>query len=147
MNSERYGIKIWSVRTLLENQDKLTYHVPEYQRAYEWKEDQVDELWNDITNAINEKAEDYLMGAVILRKMSGYPKKRDIVDGQQRITTLTSLLGVIRNNYEDIGEKALADDIQKLIIKGKSGNFSYTLELSISDRTNQQYLKDIIDTP
>ena len=139
MTSDRYGVNVWTVKTLLDHQDDLTFHVPEYQRAYEWREEQVDALWSDITDAIDEKAEGYLMGAIILRKMQGYPKRRDIVDGQQRLATLTSLLSVLRDNYHEMGEAAEEDDIQRLIMKGKDEKYC-TLELSISDRDNQNYL-------
>ncbi len=76
---------------------KLNLQIPEYQRPYRWQERNVEQLLNDThTNMSNNKAV-YLIGSVILHKEG---KVYNIVDGQQRVTTISLLLKYLENtNY------------------------------------------------
>jgi len=60
-------------------------HIPEYQRPYRWTFKNVEQLLTDINNARANGKQDYLIGSVIIHKKDSV---LDIVDGQQRITTL-----------------------------------------------------------
>ena len=60
-------------------------HIPEYQRPYRWNIKNVEQLLADINNARVNGKQDYLIGSVIIHKKNNI---LDIVDGQQRITTL-----------------------------------------------------------
>lgn len=60
-------------------------HIPEYQRPYRWTFKNVEQLLTDINNARANGKQDYLIGSVIIHKKDNV---LDIVDGQQRITTL-----------------------------------------------------------
>lgn len=60
-------------------------HIPEYQRPYRWTFKNVEQLLTDINNAWANGKQDYLIGSVIVHKKDSV---FDIVDGQQRITTL-----------------------------------------------------------
>lgn len=62
------------------------YRVPLFQRNYSWTEDNWDDLWLDITNA-KQSNEIHYMGSIILMKRGG--KNYDVIDGQQRITSLS----------------------------------------------------------
>lgn len=82
------------------------YAVPDYQREYKWEEEQVDELWGDIMwdyeNNHGEEPGEYLLGTVVVAKQDNKPYY--MVDGQQRIVTLTLLFCAIRDsiiNYND----------------------------------------------
>lgn len=61
-------------------------HIPEYQRPYRWTTKNVEQLFADINNARANGKQDYLIGSVIIHKKED--NTLDIVDGQQRITTL-----------------------------------------------------------
>ena len=66
--------------------------IPDYQRAYEWKSYHVKNLLND-TYYVDKKNKSYLVGTIILHKNETDNKiKYDIVDGQQRLITLSILL-------------------------------------------------------
>lgn len=72
------------------------FKVPDYQRPYSWGIDQVSDLLDDICTAFPYGTNDgpsYFLGSVILIKQNN--KLFDIVDGQQRITTLTLILSAI----------------------------------------------------
>ena len=74
------------------------FHIPDYQRPYAWTREQASELFDDISGfmdaeGVNEK---YFLGSIVLVKKDDDPKA-DVVDGQQRLTTLTLLLAAIAN--------------------------------------------------
>ena len=63
--------------------------MPPYQRDYSWKEEHWEDLWEDLMT-IEESREDHYMGAVVLE--SGERKQFRVIDGQQRIATLSILI-------------------------------------------------------
>jgi uncharacterized protein with ParB-like and HNH nuclease domain len=88
------------------------YQIPRFQRPYSWEKDNVVEFWTDITN----KADDeYFIGSMVVFK-----KKQSlfgIVDGQQRLTSLTLILSAIRDHLNELDNEELAKGIQRLIMK------------------------------
>lgn len=65
----------------------LTYRVPRFQRDYSWGETEWDDLWQDILGTVKEGGEPaHYMGYLVLQ--SSDDKVFDIIDGQQRLTTL-----------------------------------------------------------
>lgn len=74
------------------NSSGLRYIIPNYQRPYEWDEQQIQQLIDDIVNAKQEHCSAYFLGTIVL---GNYNKDNDIieiVDGQQRLTTLLYIL-------------------------------------------------------
>ncbi|MDE2848803.1 MAG: DUF262 domain-containing protein [Gemmatimonadota bacterium] len=69
----------------------LSYHVPTFQRDYSWDTDEWDDLWQDIVGLFGEAAEPaHYMGYLVLQSADN--KEFDIIDGQQRMTTLSLLM-------------------------------------------------------
>ena len=76
--------------------DSYFFEIPFYQRPYAWEEEQVSELLDDLLNGMERGSEDpYFLGSVVLIKDENSPRSQ-VVDGQQRLTTLTILLCVLR---------------------------------------------------
>ena len=72
------------------------FQIPVYQRPYAWDLEQVSELFDDLVAAMGgSENEPYFLGSVVLIKHGDDPTS-DVVDGQQRLTTLTMLLCVLR---------------------------------------------------
>jgi len=72
------------------------YIIPDYQRPYSWENEQIEQLWDDIVSAMEDGEETYFLGPIILIKTNeGF----EVVDGQQRLTTLTILFCVLRDLY------------------------------------------------
>ncbi len=80
------------------------YKIPRYQRPYRWVNEQVDKLWDDLYESYKEEIENYFLGSIILAKNSNQSSYWDVVDGQQRLTTLTILMCVIRDLFPDINK-------------------------------------------
>ena len=76
------------------------FNIPNYQRPYVWGEDNINELLDDITYAFENNSEDkYFLGSLVLQKKGN--NEYDILDGQQRLTTLSLLLATIRDSIKD----------------------------------------------
>ncbi|EZH65920.1 hypothetical protein DH09_13915 [Bacillaceae bacterium JMAK1] len=84
--------QIVSIQELLH----LNLRIPEYQRSYKWKVPTANMLLDDILHAFKNHISEYRIGTVILHKDSN--NTYNIVDGQQRLTTLTILLNTLSNN-------------------------------------------------
>jgi uncharacterized protein with ParB-like and HNH nuclease domain len=103
---------------------KRKYVVPRFQRAYSWSKEQVKELWDDIIANIQINSEEdisheeYFIGALVL---VGDDKSNvlQIVDGQQRLTTITILLSVLCERFKELNKRNLADAIFKNYIEGQ----------------------------
>jgi len=102
--------------------DTYEFRVPDYQRPYAWTTDQATDLLNDLLDAMkdhhtNGSGDDdfYFLGSIVLIKNDRAPSA-DVVDGQQRLTTLTILLAVLR----DLLPKHADDITEFLYKKGKS---------------------------
>lgn len=77
------------------------FHIPDYQRPYAWEEEQALQLLDDLTDALERgDGEPYFLGAVVLVKEKDDPHS-EVIDGQQRLTTLTLLLAVLRDHTGD----------------------------------------------
>ena len=82
-----------TLRQLLGN--GLTYEIPKFQRDYSWTSEQWDDLWQDIQAVINGEEPGHYLGYLVLQSKDD--KHYKVIDGQQRITTISILiLGVIR---------------------------------------------------
>lgn len=100
-----------SIRELFGNTDAL-YKIPQYQRPYKWEDEQVEKLWDDIYDAFENNEDNYFLGSVITAKPRDNEKSAyvDVVDGQQRLTTLMILFCVIRDLYPEINKDKSTDN-------------------------------------
>lgn len=95
--------------------DDYVFSVPGYQRPYSWGTEQARELLDDLVSYMRSNGGDlddmapYFLGSIVLIKEEGNASAK-VVDGQQRLTTLTLLLSAIRASVESA-------DIQKSITR------------------------------
>ena len=82
------------------------FEIPGYQRPYAWTVEQAGELFDDLWGFVTDRTDQvddmppYFLGSIVLIKESEKPDCQ-VVDGQQRLTTLTILLSVIRSFLDD----------------------------------------------
>lgn len=90
------------------------YVIPPYQRPYAWTDEETDTLFSDLYDFyISENAEEnYFLGSIVLIKEDDKPHA-EVIDGQQRLTTLTILLAVLTSRLS--GEDR--DDFRNYIIE------------------------------
>ena len=88
------------------------YQIPRFQRPYSWNNENITEFWKDVSSDENQE---YFIGSMVVykRKQSYF----GVIDGQQRLTTITLLLCGIRDYFSSLDEEKMAIGIQQLIEK------------------------------
>ena len=124
-----------SIRQIFGDADSY-YQVPDYQRPYRWGTEEVEALWDDIYTAMEDKKDTYFLGAVILTRSGS--DRFEVVDGQQRLTTLTILLCVMRDLYFK-NEKLIQDSIKSLV------NDKYRLHLVTQSKYQNKFEKEVLE--
>lgn len=91
----------------------LTYRVPRFQRDYSWGSDEWDDLWQDIVGLFEEDGEPaHYLGYLVLQSPDS--KQFDIIDGQQRMTTLSVMILAGLSHLQDLVNAGLdADNNQR----------------------------------
>ncbi|WRC01232.1 DUF262 and DUF1524 domain-containing protein [Helicobacter pylori] len=131
-----------------ENQNNQ-FVIPIYQRLYSWKKEQCEQLWDDIIKiGGNDKMNGHFIGS-ILYVLDGNTHSNNpllIIDGQQRLTTITLLFIALRNHLSDevkILEKFSREKIESYLINSnKDGDKKFRLILSESDKDTLLFLID-----
>lgn len=121
------------------------FEIPDYQRPYAWRTEQATELFDDLYSAMQDARDSgassqYFLGSIVLIKNDRDPKS-SVVDGQQRLSTLTMLFAVLRTVMPDA-----ADDITDFLYKkgkvslGEKNEYRLTAREEDADffRTNIQ---------
>jgi uncharacterized protein with ParB-like and HNH nuclease domain len=125
-----------TVRELLSG---IKYSIDYYQREYKWNTKQVQELIEDLTGRFNEDHDDsyereavasyghYFLGSIVISAKNGH---KFIIDGQQRLTTLTLLLIFMHNVQR---ERETQVNVKDLIFSEKFGKKSFNLDVPERD--------------
>ncbi len=128
------------------------YSIPNYQRDYAWKDKNFRDLWEDLEEAIeyNKKGQGHFIGTMVVAKNEDNKKLYDIIDGQQRTTTIFMLLHVLANkqNEEDKQEtrKYLYQKGElKLEVAPQNQSFFKTL-LEAAEKENISHCEKDADT-
>ncbi len=132
--NEMFKTQAKSIRQIFGDSDSY-YQIPDYQRPYSWETQQIEELWDDIFSAMEDNDSNYFLGATILTHTGD--DYFEVVDGQQRLTTLTILLCVIRDLFLP-KDKEITNSIQSLI-DGK-----YRLRLITQSHNQTQFEKEVL---
>lgn len=82
---------------------QAVYKVPEYQRRYSWKEKHFAALWKDIKDGIKHNRVHHLDEITVVPFREDDPTTFQVIDGQQRLTTLALLIAAMRDVYEQRG--------------------------------------------
>ncbi|GAA7214878.1 hypothetical protein HpCK22_11240 [Helicobacter pylori] len=117
-----------------ENQNNQ-FVIPIYQRLYSWEKEQCEQLWDDIIKiGGNDKANGHFIGSILYVLDGNTPSSPLlIIDGQQRLTTITLLLIALKDHLSDEAKrKEIEDDY--LINSDKDDDKKFRLILSESDR-------------
>ncbi len=124
-----------------ENQNNQ-FVIPIYQRLYSWKKEQCEQLWDDIIKiGGNDKANGHFIGSILYVLDGNTPSSPLlIIDGQQRLTTITLLFIALRNHLSDEVKRKEIESY--LINSNKDGNKKFRLILSESDKDTLLFLID-----
>lgn len=107
-----------SVKQLLESGKAKKFVIPEYQRPYAWTDDQIKTLFDDLVEYTeNNNESTYFLGAIVAYENE--ENQQEIIDGQQRITSLFLLL------------RALYSKLESMIETPESKNFKSQIESAL----------------
>ena len=122
------------------------FRIPHYQRFYSWQKKQRDDLFNDLRK-LAERTDDnhHFMATIVCHKTNkvtpvGSKEYRlyDVVDGQQRLTSLIMILKCIELSLDDPDEQA---DLAKTIVK-KDGNLILLQTNNANEHIFNAFLRD-----
>ncbi|GHS46859.1 hypothetical protein VN1165_09970 [Helicobacter pylori] len=110
--------------------------IPIYQRVYSWEKEQCKQLWDDIIKTGgNDQIEGHFIGSIVFVHDGIYATNYNellIIDGQQRLTTITLLFIALRNRSSDEVKRKKMESY--LINSGNDGDKKFRLILSESDK-------------
>jgi len=120
---------------------KIIHRVPNYQRPYAWRDEQINDLWDDL----NDRESDYFLGTFVFNNEFLKSKNiKETVDGQQRLLTLTIFFAVLRDIFLELKNKKRSDRIQSHLIAnqdldGKDNTYKFMPGKNLED-----YFRDYI---
>lgn len=123
------GVKITAAEHPVKDifSDDFLFEIPPYQRAYSWTTDQAGELIDDLLSALEETdlvdPDPYFLGSIVLAKTDGTPEAK-VIDGQQRLTTLTILLATLAESLPEKQAEKL-----RVFIRQEANEFAGTQDV------------------
>lgn len=122
MPASRYEVMSLTIEELL-SPDTAEFEVPPFQRTYSWGADEINQLIDDLFDGSSDADLPYFLGSVVLatRRDSNNSKRSLVLDGQQRLTTISLIIAVLIHKLSEHG----TPDVAML----KSRLFSYGIDL------------------
>ena len=119
------------------------YAVPKYQRSFAWGADEIEELWEDLSLAVDRTA-DYFLGTLVLHRKSSGPT--EIIDGQQRITSISMVFCAIRNIFTAARDPR-AEQLFTAFLGAKdfTRNAPVNAKLVLNNINNDSYVRYILE--
>ena len=94
-------------------EDYAPMSVPDYQRGFDWNQSHVEELWEDlhyyVEKELAQEEEEFFVGTIILKSPAEEKERYQIVDGQQRLTSIYLLAIVLRDRFKEIDTNTKRD--------------------------------------
>lgn len=110
------------------------YVIPRYQRAYAWEDKEIVQLIDDINDI--DSSENYYIGSLVVSRIQGKAETYEVVDGQQRLTTLFLLLQYL------VSEGALEGEVGQTLTFDCRSKSKYTLSNIQQILTNKKLTTD-----
>lgn len=95
--TDRLDAEVRTVAQLF-GDDEATYTVPIYQRNYAWRAEQIEQLIADVQDALEDDDKEYFLGNLVVTRRPGQAVDYEVIDGQQRLTTLYLLLTLLERD-------------------------------------------------
>lgn len=134
-----------------------TYHVPSFQRDYSWTEENWDDLWQDIELALKDPQYRHYMGAIVVQPDATTGGQYTVIDGQQRLATLSVLAIAVVRRIQNLADSQLDERRNSERVKLLSADFlgkkdaaslHYSSKLTLNETDDplyQDYLRQFKD--
>ena len=124
-----------------------TFEIPRFQREYSWGSDEVNEFWTDLKGSL--EADSYFLGLIILTipQDDAEAGRKRVVDGQQRIITLSLLANAIFHEAMQSDRKALADRIRASFLRSIDYHTDEEVRrVKLTDKADDTTFQSILET-
>jgi len=130
------------------------YRVPTFQRDYSWNEENWEDLWQDILGLHNDPESSHYMGALVLQSSGTSDKEFTIIDGQQRLATLSIIAIAVIEKIKRLVERedeAEANQGRQEILKRTylsdrdPRSLRYSSKLLLNENNNDFYQSNLIN--
>ncbi|GAB4277936.1 MAG: DUF262 domain-containing protein [Oscillatoriaceae cyanobacterium] len=130
------------------------YRVPLFQRDYSWTEEQWEDLWQDIIVLHADPSSSHYMGAIVLQTSSQSEKQFTIIDGQQRLATLSIIAITVIEKIRQLVQQNLDPDAnqerQEILRRTYLGDkdprsLRYSSKLILNQNNNDFYKSNLIN--
>lgn len=124
-----------SIRALFQS---TFFSIPRFQRPYSWDRGNIEDFWSDV---VDSGTKDYFIGSMVFFG-SANGQYLNVVDGQQRLTTITIFLAALRDALLEVGEGNLAQGVQNIIQRPDlNSQQRYVLETESSYPYFQEFIQ------
>ena len=130
------------------------YRVPPFQRDYSWKEENWEDLWQDILIIYSNPDSSHYMGAIVLQSSGTSDKEFTIIDGQQRLATLSivaiAVIEKIQKLVEREKHKAANQERQEILKRTYLSDrdprsLRYSSKIILNENNNDFYQSNLIN--
>ena len=130
------------------------YRVPPFQRDYSWKEENWEDLWQDILIIYSNPDSSHYMGAIVLQSSGTSDKEFTIIDGQQRLATLSivaiAVIEKIQKLVEREKHKAANQERQEILKRTylsdrDARSLRYSSKIILNENNNDFYQSNLIN--
>ena len=120
--------------------EKSIFKIHPPQRRFKWADKQIDQLWKDLLNAHTQNRDSYFLGTLLVAPISD--GALSVIDGQQRIATVSMLLAVLRDKCKDYdGLHNRSTRLQEYICRvDHDGNPIGALVVNLQEPDHQAYV-------
>jgi hypothetical protein len=123
--------------------DKRPLRVPAYQRSFSWTKSEIDDFWDDIQSILYDGQEPYFLGSMVFIQKPD--NSLEVVDGQQRLATVSLFLAAIRDGFVAVDDKARAQHVETHYLCSRDlKSLEAAPKLSLNETDNELYCQ-IID--
>lgn len=116
--------------------------VPKYQRYYAWEEKHVTDLLDDISSAMRNDESEYFIGSIVVKK--NIDNRAEVVDGQQRLATITILINAIKEQFEKASDQKRAFKISNDYIVSHDLRTEEEVPHLILNQTDHQFFVESV---
>jgi len=123
--------------------EQICYQIPAYQRPYSWEKENAQQLLEDIWEAFTEKNSEYFIGSLITIEREK-DRRYDVVDGQQRLTTLNLIVARLRDHITS--EAAKVELGKRILPRNVLNDEAETPRLSLRKKDQKFFREHVIDS-
>ena len=122
--------------------------IPRYQRDYSWTEEKLEDLWDDLQDLVKEPKnkqdpEKHYMGFLVLQHKEEADNTYFVVDGQQRLTSLSILILAVISKFKQIGDVKKLSEYEQVYIAKHPNTKPENIKLQLN-KTNNYFYRDYL---